>query len=339
MKLKWMLVVIGLTLFTLISLVPDAQAKKMGGGLSLGRQSNTISRNQGSLPPKPVAPPVNSSGASKPGTSTPTAPPAAPSRFGGMGGILGGIAAGIGLSYLFSSLGMGAGVGSFLSNILLIGITLFLGLWLYRKFMAAKSVMSAGEQSSWQPVMTPSTANASNYSESTVNSLAAPLQKESSSNQKSIQAIGNQNQMPLIPEVSSTNVHAPIDAQLTPGNWPDKESFLESAKTLFLQLQEASDTQNIEVLKEFTTPELFTLLRHDMLSRKEAFSETQVLTLAADLLAVEEDQGEYLASVRFSGSLREERNGPVEDFEEVWNWLKPVQGNSGWLLSGIQQIN
>ena len=63
------------------------------------------------------------------------------------------------------------------------------------------------------------------------------------------------------------------------------------------------------------------------------------LIKAADLLAVEEENNEYLASVRFSGSIREEVNGVAEDFAEVWNWTKPMSGNAGWLLCGIQQIN
>ena len=146
-------------------------------------------------------------------------------------------------------------------------------------------------------------------------------------------------QLPLIPEVSDNALKSPIHAALTPQAFTDKDTFLENAKTLFLQLQEASDQQNLNVLKEYTTPELFDLLRKDMLARTTAISSTQVLTLAADLLAVEEENNEYLASVRFTGSIREEVNGPVEDLTEVWNWTKPIAGNTGWLLCGIQQIN
>ena len=95
------------------------EAKKLGGGSSMGRQSNTVTNSQSALPPKPAAAPVNA--APKPSTPTPAAPQApAPSRFGGMGGILGGIAAGIGLSYLFSHLGMGAEMGSMFSSLLMV---------------------------------------------------------------------------------------------------------------------------------------------------------------------------------------------------------------------------
>ena len=114
---------------------------------------------------------------------------------------------------------------------------------------------------------------------------------------------------------------------------------MQNAKSLFIQLQEASDQQNLDKLREYTTPDLFNVLRQDMLARSTAINFTQVLTLAADLVALEEDGNEFLASTRFSGSLREEKDGAVTEFEEVWNWVKPAQGNVGWLLCGIQQLN
>ncbi len=303
----------------------DADAKRMGGGSSIGKQSNTISRNQNSLPPKPVAPPVNA--APKPTTPpSAAAPTPAPSRFGGVGGILGGIAAGIGLSYLFSHMGMGEGMASMFSNILMIGALVFIGLWLFRKF-ASKNITS---------MMSPSPAGSAPWSANT----AQESQTFTSSPPASTATVmAPSNQLPLIPEASENKLNSPIHAALTPQAFTDKDTFLENAKTLFLQLQEASDQQNLNVLKEYTTPELFTLLRKDMLARESAISSTQVLTLAADLLAVEEENNEFLASVRFSGSIREEINGSAEDFAEVWNWTKPISGNTGWLLCGIQQIN
>ena len=99
---------VGLIALVMFTSIPT-EAKKMGSGNSVGKQSNTVTKNQSSLPAKPDAAPVNSAGAAKPAApaAAPAAPAAQPSRFGGMGGILGGIAAGIGLSYLFSHMGLG----------------------------------------------------------------------------------------------------------------------------------------------------------------------------------------------------------------------------------------
>jgi predicted lipid-binding transport protein (Tim44 family) len=312
--------------------VPQVEAKKMGSGNSVGKQSNTVTKNQNALPAKPEAAPVN---AAKPATPPAAAPAAAaPSRFGGMGGILGGIAAGIGLSYLFSQMGMGGEMGAMLSNILMIAAVAFLGLWLFRKF--ANRNNAGGTLSTGIPGMNfpQSAAQTEQPAQWKANTAAT------SSNVAPAQAMTPLQQMPLMPEVSKNSpAVAGVQAHLTPNTFADKENFLVNAKNLFLQLQEASDQQNIEVLKEYTTPELFSFLRQDMLARTTAISQTQVLTLAADLIAVEEENNEFLASVRFSGTIREEANGPVEEFSEVWNWSKPMNESAGWILCGIQQLN
>jgi predicted lipid-binding transport protein (Tim44 family) len=45
-----------------------------------------------------------------------------------------------------------------------------------------------------------------------------------------------------------------------------------------------------------------------------------------------------LASVQFNGMIRNAPGAPVEPFVEVWNLSKPLAGNGGWVLAGIQQI-
>jgi predicted lipid-binding transport protein (Tim44 family) len=62
-----------------------------------------------------------------------------------------------------------------------------------------------------------------------------------------------------------------------------------------------------------------------------------VVTIDAKLLGIETGEVDYLASVHFSGTIRE--NGQVEaaPFSEVWNLSKPRSGGGGWLLAGIQQ--
>lgn len=119
--------------------------------------------------------------------------------------------------------------------------------------------------------------------------------------------------------------------------WVDQESFLENAKKMFVQLQEAADKQDLETLRDFTTPEMFSLIRAEFLERSEAFSTTQVLTLHAELFNVEKEGDMVVASIRFSGLIREDSNGPANHFEEVWNWIKPINGQTGWVLAGIQQ--
>jgi predicted lipid-binding transport protein (Tim44 family) len=76
-------------------------------------------------------------------------------------------------------------------------------------------------------------------------------------------------------------------------------------------------------------------LRGDMVAGQQ----TDVVTLNADLLEVTTEGDRHWASVRFSGLVREAPGAEAAGFEEVWNLVKPVDGSSGWLLAGIQQMH
>ena len=45
----------------------------------------------------------------------------------------------------------------------------------------------------------------------------------------------------------------------------------------------------------------------------------------------------YVASVNFSGMIREEADAAAAPFSETWHLEKPLNGSTGWLISGIQQ--
>ena len=102
------------------------------------------------------------------------------------------------------------------------------------------------------------------------------------------------------------------------------------------RLQAAWDTGNLDQLAEFTTQEMFTELTHELHNRGGGHSRSEIVTLDAALLGIESGATEHLASVRFDGTLRV--NGEIEQVKEVWNLAKPVNGSTGWLLAGIQQL-
>ncbi|MGA8009813.1 MAG: Tim44 domain-containing protein, partial [Thiomonas sp.] len=68
-------------------------------------------------------------------------------------------------------------------------------------------------------------------------------------------------------------------------------------------------------------------------------NKTEIVTIEASLLDLEETPTEYLASVEFSGLVREETWGGASPIREMWNLVKPRNGSSGWQLAGIQQLN
>jgi predicted lipid-binding transport protein (Tim44 family) len=119
----------------------------------------------------------------------------------------------------------------------------------------------------------------------------------------------------------------------------DAAGFLRSAKLNYMKLQIANDQGNLDELREFTTDELFEDLRKDVFARGGAKQQTDVTALNADLLEVVTEGDRHWASVRFSGTLRESPGEAPQGFEEVWNLVKPVSGQGGWQLAGIQQMH
>jgi predicted lipid-binding transport protein (Tim44 family) len=119
----------------------------------------------------------------------------------------------------------------------------------------------------------------------------------------------------------------------------DAEGFLRQAKLSYIRMQTANDSGNLAELREFTTPEMFELLKADIDARGGAKQFTDVVTLNADLLEVVTEGDKHWASVRFSGLVREVPGQAPGSFEEVWNLAKPADGSTGWLLSGIQQMH
>ena len=67
-------------------------------------------------------------------------------------------------------------------------------------------------------------------------------------------------------------------------------------------------------------------------------NKTEVVMLEAQLLGIEELDDVYMASVEFSGMIREEPSAGPSPFREVWNMTKPRNGRGGWLVAGVQAL-
>ena len=94
---------------------------------------------------------------------------------------------------------------------------------------------------------------------------------------------------------------------------------------------------NLDDLKQFLAPEVFAEVQLQMGERGKGKQETDVQHLDADLLEVVTEGNQHIASVRFAGTIRED-NGAPAPFAEVWHLVKPVSGERGWQVAGIQQI-
>jgi predicted lipid-binding transport protein (Tim44 family) len=122
-----------------------------------------------------------------------------------------------------------------------------------------------------------------------------------------------------------------------PADFP-VESFLRSAKTSFIRLQAANDRKDLNDIREYTTPEMFAEISMQMQERDDTPQKTDVISIDADLLQVVNEGDFAIASVRFTGQLRENDVTP-ESVDEIWHVQKNLRDDkSVWLLAGIQQL-
>ena len=320
----------------------DADAKRMGGSRSVGKQSSSVTQRQ-QTPPTTPSPTQQAAPAAQPSPAAPApgAPAAKPGR--NWGGMLGGLAAGLGIGYLLSKFGLGAGLASLLSNLILIAIVAFVVMWIIRKVRGSRPQGPAyatggpsfgGDREPYapQPAAPAPQASASSFNTGSSNTsglgAGAPTAAQSWS-------LGG----PAAP--AAVNAQPAVAAQQQPWGVPadfDTQAFLRNAKVYFIRLQAAWDAGNLNDIREFTTPEMFAEIKMDLADRGATPNKTDVVSVEAEMLGIETQAGEYLASVRFSGMIREEANAPAQPFAEVWNLSKPTQGSGGWVLAGIQRL-
>jgi predicted lipid-binding transport protein (Tim44 family) len=129
---------------------------------------------------------------------------------------------------------------------------------------------------------------------------------------------------------------AAVEAKRYPPGF-DVAQFAQHAKLNFIKLQAANDQGDLSAMRDFMTPELYAQIETDIKARGQAVQKTDVVTLNAEVLEVITEGDVYVASVNFSGMIREELDGAAAPFGETWHLEKPLNGRTGWLISGIQQ--
>lgn len=126
----------------------------------------------------------------------------------------------------------------------------------------------------------------------------------------------------------------------TTGRWPagfNEAEFIRHARLNFVRLQEAHDRKDLSTLREFLAPQVYREIETDIRAAGDAPRTTEVLTLNAEVVDVAEEGGSYVVSVRFSGMIRDAAGAEAEPFSETWHLEKPLRGNAGWQVAGIQQ--
>lgn len=121
----------------------------------------------------------------------------------------------------------------------------------------------------------------------------------------------------------------------------DAESFLRASKDHFVNLQEAWDRSDIPSLRAMMTEGMLAEIQSQLADRERSgggTNKTEVVMLHAQLLGLEERDEAILASVEFSGLIREDLSAGPNPFREVWSIARPKSGGGDWLVAGVQAL-
>ena len=302
----------------------DVEAqRRFGGGRTIGKQSPTVQQKQATPPAQApqqgtsqaTAAQQPTAAAARPGTAA-AAAPRSPMR-----GALMGLAAGLGIAALASWLGFGEALTMFLT-VLLLGLALMMVVgFVMRRMRPAQ-----------QPAYGAAGAQRGPGTYSNVGYETAPAPAPVPAQRTAAPVVGARPGSAMAELAGGAGVASGAPWGVPAGF--DTAAFLAAARSHYVQLQQAWDTGNLDELAEFTTNEMFIALTHELRARAGQ-SQTEVVSMDAELLGIESTADEHVASVKFDGTLRVD--GEVERVSEVWNLSKPASGG-GWLLAGIQQL-
>jgi len=318
----------------------EVLAKRMGGGLSVGKQSSNVT--QRTAPTSPTTTPTQNAAPTQTpqGTATqrPATSPAAAAPQRPWGAMLGGLAAGLGLAWLASALGFGEAFAQFLLFALLAVVVLtVVGLVMRRRAGAAPAAgglayQGAGATPPRAPAQFEPTTPRS-YSPQNVGNDASARPWERSA--------------PASLEAQTNGGSMIGSALLGRQTWGipagfDTEGFLKASKANFVSLQAAWDRADIPSLRAMMTDDMLEQIKGQLAERERgsagAPNKTEVVMLEAQLLGIEELDDAYMASVEFSGLIREDVSAGPNPFREVWNITRPKSGPGGWLVAGVQAL-
>ncbi len=139
----------------------------------------------------------------------------------------------------------------------------------------------------------------------------------------------------------AANNNAPFGAaytnsgnQLPDGSEP--ATFLRVARQRFNHIQSMNTASNIAEIQRYLTPDLYQSMYQDIMANQDQ-DVAEFSNLNAMVVDSATENGQYVISVRFTGTVSEDLNSLPQPFTEIWHFVKPAGSNQDWLVAGIQQ--
>lgn len=122
--------------------------------------------------------------------------------------------------------------------------------------------------------------------------------------------------------------------QLPDGTEP--AAFLRVARQRFNHIQSVNSASNVEEIRRYLTPELFNSMYQDIMANQDQ-DVAEFSNLNAMVADSATENGQYVVSVRFTGTVSEDLNSLPQPFTEIWHFVKPAGSQQDWVVAGIQQ--
>ena len=155
------------------------------------------------------------------------------------------------------------------------------------------------------------------------------------------QSVGGSAASTQAPFGQTANNNAPFGAaytnsgnQLPDGSEP--ATFLRVARQRFNHIQSMNTASNIAEIQRYLTPDLYQSMYQDIMANQDQ-DVAEFSNLNAMVVDSATENGQYVISVRFTGTVSEDLNSLPQPFTEIWHFVKPAGSNQDWLVAGIQQ--
>ncbi|MEO3355987.1 Tim44 domain-containing protein [Acinetobacter haemolyticus] len=122
--------------------------------------------------------------------------------------------------------------------------------------------------------------------------------------------------------------------QLPDGTEP--AAFLRVARQRFNHIQSMNTASNIQEIRRYLTPDLYASMYQDIMANQDQ-DVAEFSNLNAMVTESTTENGQYIVSVRFTGTVSEDLNSLPQPFTEIWHFVKPAGSQQDWVVAGIQQ--